>query len=473
MAKTLGSFFSLYLATLVLLLSSGLFNTYLGLHLTAIEVAETWVGAMIASYYLGLVFGARFGHKLIISVGHIRAYAASAAIVTISVLLMVILEDLWVWLGLRFIAGTAMVCLFIAIESWLNEQTENAARGTVFAFYMIVTFLGTAFGQLALGLFPKLDFQPLIFVAICTILSLIPITLTRKIHPALQVPVPLAVRYYLKRVPLSITVLLIAGMLSGAFYGLAPVYGKLHGMDNIQVGYFIAISVAAGMLSQWPVGWLADRFSRVRIIRIESVVLLFLGVPLWGWLEFSYMSLMIFSAALGVVIFTLYPLGTAFANDNIEADRRVGLSALLYMVYGVGACFGPLIVGFIMRHWGSDTYFVFVSVCAALLVVFIKETSVVGDHVSEDAPTQYVPMSDTLQNSHVMAVLDPRVDIERDISHDPSILSDEEPDANVSQDAAGKDFVDSDLGDKPVDDEVLVSADIDNKADDVPIKSNQ
>src|SRR5699024_10973790 len=135
-------------------------------------------------------------------------------------------------------------------------------------------------GQIALGLFPKLDYQPLIFVAICMVLSLIPITLTRKIHPALQVPAPLAVRYYLKRVPLSITVLLIAGMLSGAFYGLAPVYGKLHGMDNIQVGYFIAISVTAGMLSQWPVGWLADRFSRVKIIRIESILLVLLGVPL-------------------------------------------------------------------------------------------------------------------------------------------------------------------------------------------------
>jgi len=41
--------------------------------------------------------------------------------------------------------------------------------------------------------------------------------------------------------------------------------------------------------------------------------------------------------------------------------------------------------------------------------------------VSEDAPTQFVPMSDTLQSSHVMAVLDPRVDIQRDISHDPVI----------------------------------------------------
>lgn len=426
MAKTIGAFFSLYLATLILLLSSGLFNTYLGLRLTEQAVSEVWVGAMIAAYYLGLVLGARVGHRLIIQVGHIRTYAACGAMTTISILVMILVHDLWLWLGLRFIAGLAMVCMFVAIESWLNEQTENASRGTVFAFYMVATGLGTVLGQLALGLFPELNYQPLVFVAICCVLSLIPITLTRRIHPALQVPAPLAVRYYVARVPMSLTVLFIAGLLNGAFYGLAPVYGLQHGMDTHQVGVFLAASLAAGLICQWPMGWLADRVSRVTLIRLGAVILVLLGVPLWGWLDFSYAALIGFSIILGVVQFTLYPMGTSFANDNVDPERRVGLSALLYMVYGVGACLGPLAAGLMMRTWNSNVYFVFVSACAAVLVIVIREQRVKGDHVSEDAPTQFVPMADTLQNAHVMAVLDPRVDIERDISHDP-VAEDEIP----------------------------------------------
>ncbi|MGB7482824.1 MFS transporter [Castellaniella ginsengisoli] len=421
MAKTIGAFFSLYLATLILLLSSGLFNTYLGLRLTALSVSEVWVGAMIAAYYLGLVLGARVGHRLIIGVGHIRAYAACAGMVTITVLLMILVDGLWVWLALRFVAGVAMVSLFIAIESWLNEQTENASRGTVFGFYMVASCLGTVLGQLVLGLFPALDAQPLVFVAICSVLSLIPVTLTRRLHPALQVPAPLALRYYVARVPLSLTVLFLAGMLTGAFYGLAPVYGLQHGMDNHQVGVFLAVSVAAGLVCQWPLGWLADHMSRVKLIRIGSLLLLCLGVPLWGWYDFPYPALVAFSGVLGIIQFTLYPMGAAFANDNVDPERRVGLSALLYMVYGLGACLGPLAAGALMRVWGPDVYFVFVSACAALLVVFIREQKVKGTHRSEDAPTQFVPMADTLQNSNVMAVLDPRVDPQRDISHDPVI----------------------------------------------------
>ena len=425
MAKTIGAFFSLYLATLILLLSSGLFNTYLGLRLTELSVSEVWVGAMIASYYLGLVLGARYAHRLIIQVGHIRTYAACAAAVTVTVLVMILLDDLWVWLGLRFVAGMAMVSLFVAIESWLNEQTENASRGMVFAFYMVATGLGTVLGQLVLGLFPALDDGPLVFVAICSVLSLMPIALTRRVHPALQIPAPLAWRYYVSRVPLSLTVLFVAGMLNGAFYGLAPVYGLHQGMDNRQVGIFIAVSIAAGLMCQWPIGWLADRVSRVRLIRLGALLLCLLGVPLWGWLHFPYPILILFAAVQGIVQFTLYPMGAAFANDNVAPERRVGLSALLYMVYGVGACIGPLLAGTLMRGWGGSLYFVFISVCSAVLVVFVREQRVTGAHLSDDAPTQFVPMADTLQNSHVMAVLDPRVDVERDVSHDP--VAPEEP----------------------------------------------
>jgi MFS family permease len=425
MAKTIGAFFSLYLATLILLLSSGLFNTYLGLRLTELSVSEVWVGAMIASYYLGLVLGARYAHRLIIQVGHIRTYAACAAAVTVTVLVMILLDDLWVWLGLRFVAGMAMVSLFVAIESWLNEQTENASRGMVFALYMVATGLGTVLGQLVLGLFPALDDGPLVFVAICSVLSLMPIALTRRVHPALQIPAPLAWRYYVSRVPLSLTVLFVAGMLNGAFYGLAPVYGLHQGMDNRQVGIFIAVSIAAGLVCQWPIGWLADRVSRVRLIRLGALLLCLLGVPLWGWLHFPYPILILFAAVQGIVQFTLYPMGAAFANDNVAPERRVGLSALLYMVYGVGACIGPLLAGALMRGWGGSLYFVFISVCSAVLVAFVREQRVTGAHLSGDAPTQFVPMADTLQNSHVMAVLDPRVDVERDVSHDP--VAPEEP----------------------------------------------
>ena len=427
MLKMVAGFFSLYLATLLLLVGSGLFNTYMGLRLTAASVSEVWVGALIAVYYLGLVFGARMGHKVIIQVGHIRAYSATAAIVTVTVLALALVDNLWIWLVFRFIAGVAMVTQFMVLESWLNEQTENHQRGRVFAFYMVFSSLGTVLGQLALTLFPKLNYEPLIFVAICSALCLVPVALTRRSHPALQVPVPIQIKYYVSRVPMSLTVLFVAGTIVGAVDGLAPVYAIKQGLSSNQVAIFLAAAVASGLLFQWPVGWLADRIDRVGMIRLNALILSLVSIPLWGWWTFPYWALVLFSCAFGILQFTLYPLGAAFANDNVDPERRVGLSAILYTVYGLGACVGPLVAGVLMRELNTSVYFVFVSGCAFILVLFVRPQRVTGANLSEDAPTHFVAMSDSLQSSNVVAALDPRVDIESDVSHDPVPEEEAEP----------------------------------------------
>ncbi|MCI2809195.1 MFS transporter [Eoetvoesiella caeni] len=418
MLNTVASFSSLYFATLLLLLSTGLFNTYMGLRLSAANVSELWIGALIAVYYLGLVLGARNAHKLILQVGHIRAYVASAAIVTTMVLAQALTANLWLWLLFRFVVGVSMVAQFMVIESWLNEQTENAARGRVFAFYMVFSGLGTVLGQLSLTLFPRLNHEPLIFAAICSVLCLVPVALTRRLHPAVPVPAPIMVRYYLARVPMSLLVVFITGNLTGAFYGLAPVFAVKQGLSSDQVAWFLAAAVAAGLLAQWPLGMLSDRVNRSGLIRFNAVLLALVGIPLWGWWVLPFWALIVVSCAFGALQFPLYPIGTAFANDNVEPDRRVGLSAIVIMAYGLGAGLGPFIAGALMRFIDTDMFFIFVSGSAVILVLFIRPQQVTGEYLSEDAPTHFVPMSE-LQASPVVAVLDPRTDPQTDVSGEP------------------------------------------------------
>ncbi len=418
MLKNVASFFSLYLATLLMLLGTGLFNTFLGLWLTAASVSEMWVGAQMAAYYLGLVAGARVGHKLIIKFGHIRAYSAGAAIVTVALLTMALADNLWLWLGLRLLMGLAMVTQFMVVESWLNEQAENKIRGSIFALYMVFSGLGMVLGQFALVMFPELDFKPIVFAAMCSVLCLVPIALTGRLHPAMQVPVPIKPRYYFSLVPMSLVTVFITGLLTGAFYGLGPVFAVRQGLSYDQAAIFVAAGVAAGLVAQGPLGWLADRVNRAGLIRVNSLLLLLVGVPLWGWTQLPYWALLVISCAFGILQFPLYPVGVAFANDNIEPERRVGLSAIVLMIYGLGACLGPLIAGALMRGIGTQTFFMFVSACAAVLVLYVRPQRVSGDHLSADAPTQFVPMSE-MQATPVVAALDPRVDVESDISAEP------------------------------------------------------
>jgi len=415
MLGTLTSFSSLYAAALLMLIGTGLFNTYMGLRLTSQSVSEIWVGALIASYYLGLVLGARLGHRLIIRVGHIRAYVACAALGTVMVLAQSLIAVLPVWLLFRLAAGVTMVTQIMVIESWLNEQTENHQRGRVFSFYMVVSGLGTVLGQLALTLYPTLDLRPLTFVAMCQAVCLVPIALTARSHPAAQLPAPLDLRFFARRVPMSLTALFVAGNLSGAFYGLAPVYAAKQGLGTAQAALFVASAVTAGLLAQWPMGWLSDRINRVKLIRANAMVLALLPVLLWGWLSLPAWAMLLLSAAVGVALFTLYPLGAAFANDHVEPERRVGLAALLLMAYGIGACLGPLLAGVVMDLAGAGMFFVFVSACGVILVAFMRPGAVTNLHQASDAPVHHVPAPDSLQSSPMAATLDPRADPAHDI----------------------------------------------------------
>ncbi|OWT75365.1 MULTISPECIES: MFS transporter [unclassified Achromobacter] len=411
MYSTLNSFSSLYAAALLMLCGSGLFNTFMGLRLTAQSVSAFWVGLLIAGYYFGLVCGARLGHKLLIRVGHIRAFVACAAISATMVLAQASFEVLPLWLVLRLIAGIAMVTQFMVLESWLNEQTENRLRGRVFSVYMLVSGLGTVLGQLSLTLYGTLDLRPLTLVAIFQVLCLVPIALTARTHPATPVPAPLDIKFFAKRVPLSLTVLFMAGNLSGAFYGLVPVYAARHGMSTSQVAVYVAASVTAGLLSQFPMGWLSDRINRARLIRCNALILAVFTLVMWGWVDLPYWLMLILSCMFGVLQFTFYPLGAAFANDHVEAEKRVGLSAILLMAYGIGACVGPLIAGALMSWAGPNMYYVFVTACAVILVWRVRPARVTGEHQVDAAPVHFVPMPDTLQSSPAaVATLDPRVD---------------------------------------------------------------
>lgn len=408
MFSPLVTFPALYCATLLMLAGSGLFSTYMGLRLTEQGAGEAWVGGLMAAYYFGLVCGGKFGHRLIASVGHIRSYVACAGLATVIVLLHVLIEHLEVWLVLRFVMGAVMMNQYMVIESWLNEQSENHMRGKVFAGYMVAVDLGLVLGQGLLAMSPTLDYKPLVLVAICFASCLIPLAVTRRVHPAKLVAAPLEIGFFFKRVPQALGSIFVAGLMVGAFYGLAPVYASRNGLDTAQASMFVGISIVAGFCAQWPLGWLSDRFDRSRLIRVNALLLCLAAVPMWGLFGLPYWLLLGNGFIVGMLLFTLYPLAVALGNDHVEPSRRVALSAMLLTTYGIGACIGPLLGGWMMQSFGPGMFYVLVSIYSLVLIFWVQPKRVTGLHRVEEAPLGHVPMPDTV--SPMAAALDPRVE---------------------------------------------------------------
>jgi MFS family permease len=409
MAATIRSFSSLYSATLLMVLAAGLLTTYLGLKLASMDVAKVWIGAMMSAYYLGLVLGSKVGHKLIARVGHIRAFVASAGVVTASTLGHALIEQLEIWLVLRLVVGMCMMCQYMVLESWLNEQADSKNRGTIFASYMIVSYLGLVLGQGAMSLNPELTIKPLLLVAICFALCIVPLALTRRIHPQPLKPAPLQIKVFWQKVPQSLTTIAMAGVIVGSFYGLAPAFAASQGLNTEQVAAYMATTVMAGLLAQWPMGKLSDYVRRSRLIRTNSVILGLLVLAM-AVLPLSGLLQLVFTFVFGVFAFTLYPLGAALANQNIEQHERVALSATILLTFGLGASIGPLLASAFMQLGGSQMLYAFMAAVAALLFVRLQQVNYQQKQAEKIAPKDYMMAAGDLVGSPLAAALDPRVD---------------------------------------------------------------
>ncbi|WP_022966145.1 MFS transporter [Denitrificimonas caeni] len=403
------SFKSLYFATLLMLLGSGLLSTYLALHV-AERADGIWVGALMTGFYLGLVLGGKLGHRLIARVGHIRTYVASAGIVTAAVLLHGLTESLPAWLSLRVVVGLGMMSMYMVVESWLNEQSTSDERGMVFSGYMMASYLGMVLGQLVLAAMPDLNINLLLFVALCFALCLVPVALTRRIHPEPLHPAPLEPRYFLQRVPLSMLTSIVAGAMVGAFYGLAPLYASRIGLPTQMIGLFMATCIVAGLLVQGPLGWLSDRLDRPTLIRVGSALLMLIALPQAIFTDLPIVFVFIGGSLSCMLLFSLYPLAVAFANDNIEAEKRVSLTAVLLTTFGIGASISPLLIGVLMKSFGPNMLYVSLSLFAMLIVIRVRPQAISGDTLSDEAPLQHIYMPDGISSSPLAAALDPRIE---------------------------------------------------------------
>jgi MFS family permease len=314
--------------------------------------------------------------------------------------------------------------------------------------------LGLVLGQLILVMHPGLGLELLMLVALCFALCLVPVTLTRRIHPAPLHPAPMEPRFFIKRVPQSLSTVLGAGLIIGSFYGLAPLYASQQGLTTEQVGLFMGSCIFAGLLVQWPLGWLSDRYDRALLIRCFAGFLAVAALPLAIMPQVPLEVLFVVGFFCSLVQFCLYPLAVAFSNDHVEGDRRVSLTAMLLVTYGVGASIGPLLAGVLMKFLGSQSLYAFFSFFALVLVWRIRPKAVTNLHQVDDAPLHHVAMPDSMSSSPLVAALDPRVDeqvVQEQMVQDPAPVT-PEPEPEAQPEAVVETELDSGNEDKPAPD---------------------
>ena len=395
---------SLFLSITFLAIGYGIMITYIGVYLKQTGVSSFSIGLINSAFFLGAIASSIFSQKIISTIGHIRSFASFAALMVIAFLLHSVYLNEFFWGFLRLISGFSFYALLIIVESWLNEKSSNSQRGQILAIYTIIFYLSTALGQLFLTIPKDSEFFVFTVGSVLVLFSLITIAMTKIKEPILKPFEQYSFPKLYSIVPLALTGSFIGGFFVGSFFTMLPLT-ILHKFDSTTIlSIFMSLTLIGGLVSQWPIGKLSDKYGRRKLIAFcgfftAFVSLLFIIVPELN----SYYYIL--ALLLGVTIFAIYPLSLARANDVLDENKdMVEISRALLFAYGAGSFIAPIILGIIFTFLNYEAiFFIYLTIGFFLGLYSLSRKRVADDDMS-------VFVNFPVTSGPVAAQLDPRHD---------------------------------------------------------------
>ncbi len=364
------SFAALFLSVILLQLSSGALGPLDALSGFALGFSTAQIGMLGSAHFLGFFIGCWFAPRLMGSVGHARAFAAFTAVGAIGLLAHMLVLDPYAWALMRIASGLCIAGCYTVIEAWMQAEVTNESRGRAMGAYRVADMGASLAAQLMIGVLDPAHYVSYNLLALLCCAALLPLTLTTSKQPETPAAPRLRPRLAVDRSPLAAAGVIVAALSSASFRMVGPVYGQGVGLAVDQIAWFLAAFVLGGALSQYPVGWLADKFDRRLVLIWLSVAAIFSCVLTATLTGLSTAGIMLSATIFGLTTFPIFSVASAHAHDFAHSSERVELSAALMFWYAVGAIAAPYGASLLMNAFGPPALFILIALGHGVLVVF-------------------------------------------------------------------------------------------------------
>ncbi|RBW45138.1 MFS transporter [Psychromonas sp. B3M02] len=366
---------SLLMSNALLLLGHGLLLTLLPIAANSFGFSDTQVALTGSAYFLGFVSGCLTTPFMLKRVGHIRSFAVLATSYTVVILIFPLLPEFYAWMLLRFLIGLVISGLYMIIESWLNGNATAQNRGTILSVYTTLNLIMVMCGQQLFNLGSVQDAMLFSLAAILISIAIIPISLTRHAAPVMVQQVKLNMYKVWEHSHIALIGAVVAGLVTGAFWSLAPIYAKTNDFNNIQVGLFLSSTVLGGACFQLPLGKISDKLDRRSVLMYSALIgslvsLTFFYLPQFipsfaGWPAF------ISAFFWGGTCMTLYAICLAHANDNATSEDFVEISSAMLITLGLSSAIGAPLASVSMSQLGANGLYAFTGICLIIFFVIV------------------------------------------------------------------------------------------------------
>jgi MFS family permease len=305
-----------------------------------INAALGSVGIFVAGILTPLI-AHRFGGFRTLCVG----MAASAALL----IGYTLTDALPVWFALRFASGFCSGLFWIVAETWVNRVATEEQRGRMVSLYATAFALGIAIGPQVLVMTGIEGARPFIVGAVLMAAGLVPILMARGTAPAdIKEKPKVSVGPVVRLAPFIFAAAFVSGSQEMSVLALLPVYGTELGFAQGATALALTAFAGGGVVAQYPLGWLADRMSRVTLLVVVTLAAI-AGAAAMPFL--SGQSLWIVAPIVflwGAAVMGFYTLGLILMGQRFGSDQLTAANAAFIMCYTLGGSSGPPLSGLAM-----------------------------------------------------------------------------------------------------------------------------
>ncbi len=328
------------------------------------------VGLVSTAHFVGFLASCLFLVRFVHIIGPIRMYSAMAAVYAVITIAFSFATNVPSWIALNIIGGFCAGGIFIVIESWLNELSNNNNRGQVIALYVVVLTAGKIMGNYTLNFFDDNDVRQFSLAALFILMTILPMLTMNITVKNSENPQKMPLSRLFATSPAAVVIMFLCQIGAGIVNGLGITFAKLLGFSTLDSANLMSVIFIATIIMQYPIGKLSDMTDR-RMVMIGVAVMLLLGsvgvsyfapeTPLF-WISLFFM---------GGTVFSLYPLCLAHMNDFLTDNKRVAASGQMLLLASAGSMMGPITASTVMNYIGYTGFSLTIAVQTMIIIIYL------------------------------------------------------------------------------------------------------
>ena len=347
----------------------GLTFSLLPLILEARGVPAWLIGANAAMGPLGIFCVGPFLPRVVRRFGVRLVVFATIAVICAALACFKLFPSLPAWFVIRFVFGIAGGTLFTVSEAWILSIANTGSRGRIMGLYTSILSITFAVGPLIIPSTGIDGWMPWLIGIVCVLASIVPFVFVTASDAAFRGAEGEGFFAFTKRAPLLLCAVLAVTFVDAVILSFFQIWGLRHGVSLGEISAILGLGIIGNALVQYPVGILADRWSRTGVIVLGSIATVILALGL-VWTVDSW-ALWPVALVLGSTAFVAYTIALTVLGDEFKGPELIAGSAAMSVMWGFGGIVGPPLTGIAVDSFGIDAIPIAIAAPFAILLVLL------------------------------------------------------------------------------------------------------